>query len=269
VVSDKIDTTNCVYSTVLPEHWIAYNNKMYVTKANGSSDTYYNYSYTKEQDVTTTSIGYASTAYSDRLSIDVSGYANLVYHPQSVSVTYPVYTGAIYNVGYDVGTASNLYTWAPMSKADQFRAQMRQNLKPQIMVKDRLVDVECAKNAKLMQMNGDKAELRARLLLRDMIGEKDFRRYMTRGFIICKGRSGMMYKITGGYDKIVSYVLQAGKWVEQEMLCIIVHEKMPFTDWVIWRKLMCEGDEFALRKIAVITKLGSSTYIAAPAMAVA
>ena len=42
--------------------------------------------------------------------------------------------------------------------------------------------------------------------------------------------------------------------MEHELLCIIVNQPMPFTDWVIWRKLMCEGDEFALRKISVITK---------------
>lgn len=165
--------------------------------------------------------------------------------------------------------SNNKYVWIPPSREEKLRAQIQANLRPHLLRATRTDSDHTA----LMSQNNDIAEQRARLLLRDMIGEEAFRQYLKRGFITCLGPSGIRYRVTGGHNRIVAYVKNAeGRYVPFEELCIVVTEPMPFTDWVIWRKLMCEGDEFALRKIANITKLAQpnpAIYAETPARAIA
>jgi len=170
------------------------------------------------------------------------------------------------NIDY---VSNNEYVWIPPSREEKLRAQIQANLRPHLLRAARTDSDHTA----LMSQNNDMAEQRARLLLRDMIGEEAFRQYLKRGFITCQGPSGIRYRVTGGQNKIVAYMKNAqGRYVPFEELCIVVTEPMPFTDWVIWRKLMCEGDEFALRKIANITKLvqlNPAIYAETPARAIA
>lgn len=117
--------------------------------------------------------------------------------------------------------------------------------------------VKKARNDELMRHNCDETEWRARGLLREMIGLKEFLRYMKRGFIVCKGRTtGHQYVIRGGHTNIDCYhwIAAQKKFVLSERICVqFVDAGLPHTDGVIMRKLFVENDEIALRRAANVT----------------
>ena len=135
----------------------------------------------------------------------------------------------------------------PLSKVDQFRAKIKGNLRPSIE----------ATNGYLMDLNNDPAERRARQLLSDLISREEFRRYLVRGFIMVRGRSGLLYKVYGGYKQMVSYKQNAaGGYEPFESFCIVFqNSKMPATDWVIMRKLLIDNEEFKLHKLANVSRI--------------
>lgn len=108
-----------------------------------------------------------------------------------------------------------------------------------------------ARNGLLMNYNRNDDEQRARGLLREMIGDEEFRQYLRRGFIVVKGKSGMRYVVRGGYSTIACYTQDPdGKYRVKERLCLQFDHEMAHTDGVIMRKLYIENDEFYLRKIS-------------------
>lgn len=143
-------------------------------------------------------------------------------------------------------TGSGSYLWPPMSANDRYRAAILRNMSP---------DLD-ARNGALMAANGHPAEMKARKLLRDLIGEKQFRRYMVRGFIVCQGSSGVFYRIHGGSGMVYSLTKNSGGKLELfEKFCVQFKDpNLPFTDSVIMRKLLVENDEFALRSVGVVSK---------------
>jgi hypothetical protein len=84
-------------------------------------------------------------------------------------------------------------------------------------------------------------EQRARLTLRDMLSEQDWRRYVTNGFLMVKGSSDYWYQIfaSSGVN-----VYQHGKKVHY--ICIHTDKACPPSDHVINMKLLVEFDEAAL-----------------------
>jgi hypothetical protein len=116
--------------------------------------------------------------------------------------------------------------------------------------------VKPAKNDELMRHNCDEAEWRARGLLREMIGQEEFARYMKRGFITCKGKSsGHIYVIRGGRATVECLHWDGKKFVLTEKLCVQFTNDLPHTDGVIMRKLFVENDEFSLRSVSNISKI--------------
>jgi len=93
-------------------------------------------------------------------------------------------------------------------------------------------------------------EVRARELLCEMIGYDEYIKYIRRGFIVVKGKSGKQYKISGGYSMISVYGKnEAGAWEHFEDLCIqFKGYNLTHTDAVIMRKLFVENDENQLYK---------------------
>jgi len=86
----------------------------------------------------------------------------------------------------------------------------------------------------------DPAEIKARETLRDMITEKDWRRFITNGFIMVKGQSGFWYQIfSKGKGDI--RVFKHGKKVHT--ICIHTDAECPPSDHVINMKVMVELDE--------------------------
>jgi len=87
------------------------------------------------------------------------------------------------------------------------------------------------------------AELKARDTLRDMLTERDWRRYLTNRFIIVKGASSYWYQIFADrYERIRVY--KDGKLTHR--ICIHSDNSCPPTDHVINMKLMIEFDEIDL-----------------------
>jgi hypothetical protein len=88
----------------------------------------------------------------------------------------------------------------------------------------------------------DKEE-RARNALRDMLTEKDWRRYLTNGFIMVRGASGYWYQIFHSYCERIR-VYKDGKRVKD--ICIHTDRTCPPTDHVINMKILIEMDEAAM-----------------------
>ena len=134
-----------------------------------------------------------------------------------------------------------------LSKQETLKNRIAKNLRPSIE----------AKNGSLMALNRDPAERRARRLLSDLISREEFKRYLVRGFIMVKGRSGILYKIAGGHQQIISYVKNAeGRYEPFESFCVVFQDsRLPWTDGVIMRKLLIDTEEFKLHQIANVFKI--------------
>jgi hypothetical protein len=96
------------------------------------------------------------------------------------------------------------------------------------------------------------AESKALDSLREMISEAEFRKYLTYGFFIVKGKSGKLYQIF--YMERHIQVWDKGRHVED--LCVYLKDdKIPPTDKLIAFKVMIESDEESFRNCANIYKL--------------
>lgn len=87
--------------------------------------------------------------------------------------------------------------------------------------------------------NFTKEERKALMTLRDLVSERQYRRYLTNGFIMVKGQSDLYYQIFSDQRQIVV-------WKNNYKFCkICIHtdRKCPPTDHVINCKMMIEFDE--------------------------
>jgi hypothetical protein len=85
-------------------------------------------------------------------------------------------------------------------------------------------------------------ELKARETLRDMLSERDWRRYVTNGFIMVRGRElgRYWYQLFANRSERVR-IYERGTWVKS--LCIHTDSVCPPTDHVINMKVLIEIDE--------------------------
>lgn len=164
------------------------------------------------------------------------------------------------NIPANTSSVTNGIYWVSQSKEQVFKAKIRAQLNPNSIIR---------KCDQLITLNADKAEQKARLLLRDMIGDKAFRDYMRRGFIMVKGASGVLYQIMGGHNRITSFIKNTqGKYEPFEGFCVVFKDRdLPYTDWVIMRKILIETDEFGLRKVANVWKINNNASYVAGAVA--
>ena len=88
--------------------------------------------------------------------------------------------------------------------------------------------------------------------LREVVSEKDFRRYLKYGFITVPGKSGAMYQVfrNAGHTK----VWRDGKLVEEICIHIKNEFKTPLTDRAIAFKAMIEADEEEFRSLGNVFK---------------
>jgi len=96
-------------------------------------------------------------------------------------------------------------------------------------------------------------EEKARALLRSMIGDGAFRRYLKDGFVSYKAKSGKVYQIPG--QGMVT-VWNHGK-AEQKLCLVFQKSDMPPTDSVIMRLLILEHDEAEFIRLAKTWSAGS------------
>jgi len=87
-------------------------------------------------------------------------------------------------------------------------------------------------------------ELKARLALRDLISEKEWRVFMARGFVMARGASGNLYRIFADGRQVEVYVNHQLK----DRVCIHTSAECPPTDHVLNMKILIEMDEEAFLK---------------------
>lgn len=152
-------------------------------------------------------------------------------------------------LNYSVGTNNIFYPYIKSPK-QALLDKMRKNLTPEIVTKNRY----------LWGVNLTEQEVRARTLLYEMIGEREFRRFLRKGFIMVTGASGTLYKIAGGHNLIISFVKnQKGQYVPHERFCVQFEDyNLPYTDGILMRKLLVEFDEFQLRKASNVWAIESA-----------
>lgn len=85
------------------------------------------------------------------------------------------------------------------------------------------------------------SEIIALQLMKSMIPDREWKRYLRYGFVVAQGKSGMVYQILRGQDHV--RVFRKGNKVAE--LCIKV-PGVPPTDEVIARKIMVECDEMRI-----------------------
>ena len=144
-------------------------------------------------------------------------------------------------------TINNYSDYRPMqlSIPDVIRSKIRSNVLIKIKKDEARKPVE-------VEAKATAQELKARETLREMILESEYRRYITNGFIMVKGQSGVWYQIFNPrFGKPRSY--KDGK--PFETICIHTDNECPPTDHVINCKVMVEIDEETFRKGSNISKV--------------
>ncbi len=83
-------------------------------------------------------------------------------------------------------------------------------------------------------------EIKARMTLRDQISERDWRRYLTNGFVLIKGISGRYYQVFNDQRHIKVY--NKGKLTDE--ICIHTDaSECPPTDHILNMMLLIQNDE--------------------------
>lgn len=90
-------------------------------------------------------------------------------------------------------------------------------------------------------------EMRARDMLRRVIGHDKFRDFMRNGFLSVMAKSGKVYQIFPGQD--FTNVFLNGEKIEK--LCVVLRGKFPPTDSLIMRYLLILNDEQDFRSYAI------------------
>ena len=160
--------------------------------------------------------------------LDLTGGATVTFD-SNVTTDLVLGTGTIH-VNYDGDLDS--FVW-PMRKRTHGRTLHRRNHRGMAPRADR-VDFSTA----------TPAELTALQLLRQLVGQDEFRRYLKYGFVMVAGASGLRYQIERG--RHVVNVWNGRRRVDG--ICVYLSGSFPPTDGVITRMLMAERDELELWK---------------------
>jgi len=89
-----------------------------------------------------------------------------------------------------------------------------------------------------------KPEATALMMLKGMLSEQEWRRYLKDGFIVVRGRTGLRYQIIRGQSHVKVY--RRGEKVAELCIGVKYDLKCPPTDGVIARKIMVECDELSI-----------------------
>lgn|GEM_PF-4204057 len=90
--------------------------------------------------------------------------------------------------------------------------------------------------------NATPAEITALQLLRQLVGQDEFRRYLKYGFVMVRGGSGLRYQI-GRNRHVIDVWNERGR---VDGICVYLEGQYPPTDDTITRMLMAERDELEL-----------------------
>lgn len=130
-----------------------------------------------------------------------------------------------------------------MNKEESIKEKIRSKIKNNLLVK---------LGSKSLSTKVSPQEIKARDTLRDMISEREWRRYVTNGFVMVKGESGKWYQVFNNQNK--TQVYEHGKKISS--ICIHTEGNCPPTDHIINLMLLVKLDEEA------IWKLGNVAHVA-------
>ena len=130
----------------------------------------------------------------------------------------------------------------PLSAKEVKRAQIREQLSPAI--------INHRGERRRSEWGGPDfskatpAEMNALRLLRSLLPTEEWRRYLCHGFVVVRGKSGLVYRIHRGQSHVV--VLRGRHKVAELCIATSRHIGVPPTDDVITRKVMIECDELSV-----------------------
>lgn len=131
--------------------------------------------------------------------------------------------------------------WAGIRKKSEIIRNLRKNLKPTFSQRGRVIKSK------------EENEQTAIETLREMITEKDFRKYIKYGFLLVRGESGAIYQIFR--DNWHTKVWKSGKMVEE--ICVRLKRGVPPTDNIIAFKTLIESSEEDFKKLGNVYKMAA------------
>lgn len=142
-------------------------------------------------------------------------------------------------------TISNCYmAIQPVSIGDKIREIIRANMSP-VFTRRRYSHIQSA---------ADEREIRARETLRHIIGEQDYNRFLRRGFVSVRAKSGRLYVIYPGHS--LTGVYEDGKLIER--LCGDLQGGFTPTDSLLTRYCLILYDEDQFRSRCNVTPVANS-----------
>lgn len=108
-----------------------------------------------------------------------------------------------------------------------------------------------SRNREMLERVKNPAERRALNLLRDIVGEDVFRRFLSSGTITVVGQSGTTYVVRTGRNRHIEVRDPADRNKTTQELCVVFKNPgLPVIDEVIMKILMLKNDEKGLREVA-------------------
>jgi len=171
----------------------------------------------------TGSIGTSGIIYNGDSTLTVSGQSG-----DNITVTYTVDdSGVLMSNPY-------IYVETKESKESRIKRHLQEIMKSNLLIKMGDTRQNVLKNKVSAQ------EIKARQTLRDLISERDWRRYLTNGFVIVQGMSGKFYQVFNDQRHIKVYV--KGKLTDE--ICIHTNaSECPPTDHILNMMTLIQCDE--------------------------
>jgi len=148
--------------------------------------------------------------------------------------------------GQLITTSDGLRAWygnnaIPFDKKSSLRYRIRQQLTSHISGRSAHTgrQFDGASSDELMALN----------LLKQMVDQESFKKYLKHGFVTVQGPSGLLYQIRRQQHQVI--VWKNGKQIAR--LCVYLKDKVPPTDDVVAKILICRYDEIDIWRRANIS----------------
>lgn len=179
-------------------------------------------------DMPSTCVEYDAVRHTYYQTLDVDVDVDSCASTCDVNVTQDIYEAQL-NATWTVGDVETDYVQYNQNK---LKYAVKQAVRSNLLIRTN-------SRSKIGNIELTPQELKARQTLRDIISEKEWRRYITNGFIMAKGQSGKFYQIF--IDRSHTIVWESNEKIKE--LCIVAADGCPPTDHVITIKTLVELDE--------------------------
>ena len=156
----------------------------------------------------------------------------------TLTVSGNIMNGDTATLGYTVSGGSISSSYIYVDSEEQKQERMKRQLQ-QIMKSNLIIKFGSTRQNSLRNKVADQ-EIKARNTLRDLITEKEWRGYLTNGFVIIKSESGKFYQVFNDQRHIKVY--QKGKLTDE--ICIHTDaNECPPTDHILNMMVLIQNDE--------------------------